>query len=68
MEELKMEALKTYLNQYRCITNIELILDSIGITIERSFNNPENKNTLDSPYVAAGVLVGNKVNADAVWE
>ena len=47
MEELKKEALQTFLNQYRCITNIELILDSIGITIERSFNDPENEDTLE---------------------
>ena len=47
MEELKKEALQTYLNQYRCITNIELILDSIGITIEKSFHDPENEKTIE---------------------
>ncbi len=47
MEELKKEALQTFLKQYRCLTNIELILDSIGITIERSFNDPDKEETID---------------------
>ena len=47
MDELKKEALQNYLDMYRCLTRIDLIFDSIGLSIEKSFNDPESEDTVE---------------------